>query len=163
MSVNPVIEKSGVHGVAVVSGGKAAGTADQQALLSVYLGNMRLRFKNEVNRLTSGGMQVMLSNQPDAAELTFPMSYLYAFHWLQHNVHANYREKLLEPFRGKKFGFLMDLLLLDSAAAFVQGYVMHWLNNSATGMKQEQECLQLLRSEERRVGKECRSRWSPYH
>ena len=23
--------------------------------------------------------------------------------------------------------------------------------------------LQLLRSEERRVGKECRSRWSPYH
>ena len=24
-------------------------------------------------------------------------------------------------------------------------------------------CLRLLRSEERRVGKECRSRWSPYH
>ena len=24
-------------------------------------------------------------------------------------------------------------------------------------------CEQLLRSEERRVGKECRSRWSPYH
>ena len=23
--------------------------------------------------------------------------------------------------------------------------------------------VQLLRSEERRVGKECRSRWSPYH
>ena len=25
------------------------------------------------------------------------------------------------------------------------------------------ECLKLTRSEERRVGKECRSRWSPYH
>ena len=25
------------------------------------------------------------------------------------------------------------------------------------------EMLELLRSEERRVGKECRSRWSPYH
>ena len=25
------------------------------------------------------------------------------------------------------------------------------------------ECVCLLRSEERRVGKECRSRWSPYH
>ena len=25
------------------------------------------------------------------------------------------------------------------------------------------QCLKLLRSEERRVGKECRSRWSPYH
>ena len=24
-------------------------------------------------------------------------------------------------------------------------------------------CLRPLRSEERRVGKECRSRWSPYH
>ena len=24
-------------------------------------------------------------------------------------------------------------------------------------------CIDLLRSEERRVGKECRSRWSPYH
>ena len=29
----------------------------------------------------------------------------------------------------------------------------------ASGMTQEQ----LARSEERRVGKECRSRWSPYH
>ena len=25
------------------------------------------------------------------------------------------------------------------------------------------ECLKKARSEERRVGKECRSRWSPYH
>ena len=24
-------------------------------------------------------------------------------------------------------------------------------------------CIELARSEERRVGKECRSRWSPYH
>ena len=24
-------------------------------------------------------------------------------------------------------------------------------------------CIKLMRSEERRVGKECRSRWSPYH
>ena len=24
-------------------------------------------------------------------------------------------------------------------------------------------CLKMIRSEERRVGKECRSRWSPYH
>ena len=25
------------------------------------------------------------------------------------------------------------------------------------------ECMDFFRSEERRVGKECRSRWSPYH
>ena len=27
----------------------------------------------------------------------------------------------------------------------------------------ERSCVNLTRSEERRVGKECRSRWSPYH
>src|SRR5258708_31742070 len=27
----------------------------------------------------------------------------------------------------------------------------------------DERCAELLRSEERRVGKECRSRWSPYH
>src|SRR3712207_9494694 len=26
-----------------------------------------------------------------------------------------------------------------------------------------EQCAQIIRSEERRVGKECRSRWSPYH
>src|SRR5258708_13087180 len=29
--------------------------------------------------------------------------------------------------------------------------------------KREDECDDEIRSEERRVGKECRSRWSPYH
>src|SRR5579859_2152234 len=29
--------------------------------------------------------------------------------------------------------------------------------------KASEEMIELLRSEERRVGKECRSRWSPYH
>ena len=29
--------------------------------------------------------------------------------------------------------------------------------------KKEQSGLRVFRSEERRVGKECRSRWSPYH
>ena len=27
----------------------------------------------------------------------------------------------------------------------------------------ESTCGEIIRSEERRVGKECRSRWSPYH
>ena len=37
--------------------------------------------------------------------------------------------------------------------------------NQAAMMKQAQKMQQemLRRSEERRVGKECRSRWSPYH
>ena len=29
--------------------------------------------------------------------------------------------------------------------------------------REEQEIIRTVRSEERRVGKECRSRWSPYH
>ena len=140
-----MIEKNGVHGIAVVSGGsRAAAQADQIALLDIYLANMRQRFKNEVNRLTSGDMQAMLHQHAAAAALAFPMSYLYAYHWLQHNVHVNYREKLLATFRGKKFGFLMDLLLLETAEQFVHGYVQHWLTHTATGMKQEQEFQQLL-------------------
>ena len=31
------------------------------------------------------------------------------------------------------------------------------------GVPTESPCEEQLRSEERRVGKECRSRWSPYH
>ena len=32
-----------------------------------------------------------------------------------------------------------------------------------TEKSEQQELVEDLRSEERRVGKECRSRWSPYH
>ncbi|MFO7602684.1 MAG: radical SAM protein [Gammaproteobacteria bacterium] len=137
--------KNGVHGVAVVSGGaRASQQADQQALLAVYLSTMRQRFKDEVNRLTGGAMYAMLKAQPDAAELAFPLTYVYAFHWLQHNVHSYYREKLLQPFRGRKFGFLMDLLLADSAEDFVRGYVTHWRTNPQPGMKQAEELQHLL-------------------
>ena len=36
-------------------------------------------------------------------------------------------------------------------------------NDAKAGNGWEQRCPVLTRSEERRVGKECRSRWSPYH
>ena len=35
--------------------------------------------------------------------------------------------------------------------------------NALMKAKRNAEYLAMLRSEERRVGKECRSRWSPYH
>ena len=45
-----------------------------------------------------------------------------------------------------------------------------WLNSYETGINAEIDITRyksitdvLTRSEERRVGKECRSRWSPYH
>ena len=37
------------------------------------------------------------------------------------------------------------------------------LLNSITHKNVDEEILSRIRSEERRVGKECRSRWSPYH
>ena len=44
-----------------------------------------------------------------------------------------------------------------------QRLVERW-NLAAERYKQiHEEISRLLRSEERRVGKECRSRWSPYH
>ena len=46
--------------------------------------------------------------------------------------------------------------LIAGAAFGVAGAipVLNWINCA---------CCALIRSEERRVGKECRSRWSPYH
>lgn len=141
---NKVMKASGIDGIAVVTGGGRPSTADQEALLAVYLPNMRQRFKDEINRLTGGAMLEMLVDQADAAELSFPLTYLYAFHWLQHNVHEHYRARVLETFRGPKFAFLMDLLLSDSADEFVLGYINHWHIKQTEALKQSQEYQSLL-------------------
>ena len=147
-----IIERNGEHGVAVVSGGgRLAPVADQDALLPVYLASMRQRFKNEINRLTSGrAMFEMLGNREDAIELSFPMSYLYAWFWLRHNVHANYMSQVLETFRGAKFGFLMDLLLCDKAEKFIEGYIQHW-QSSEDELKQRAELFSLLEMRDNNV------------
>ena len=145
LSNNQTIDRNGVHGVAVVSGGgKMAVAADQDALLPVYLASMRQRFKNEINRLTSGrAMFEMLGSHKDAIELSFPMSYLYAWFWLRHNVHINYMPQVLETFRGAKFGFLMDLLLCDTAEEFIDGYI-EYFKSSDDSLQQRVELLNLL-------------------
>ena len=52
------------------------------------------------------------------------------------------------------------------AISYSQGYSPHQLMSFASplgiGLSSDAEYLD-IRSEERRVGKECRSRWSPYH
>jgi len=140
-----VTQANGQHGVAVVSGGgKAASAADQAELLPIYLASMRQRFKNEINRLTTGkAMLTMLGEREHAAELSFPMSYVYAWFWLRHNVHPNYMAQVLESFRSAKFSFLMDLLLEESVEKFVEGYIQHWLS-SAEMLKQKVELQSLL-------------------
>src|SRR2546430_12153103 len=38
-----------------------------------------------------------------------------------------------------------------------------FIKRATTGYEEFARCVEAYRSEERRVGKECRSRWSPYH
>ena len=54
---------------------------------------------------------------------------------------------------------------LELVANYLQVSI-EWLitgKNPSNFTKEESELIQAYRSEERRVGKECRSRWSPYH
>ena len=44
---------------------------------------------------------------------------------------------------------------------YCDGQAVGWIHNSVMSLREVG--LDYLRSEERRVGKECRSRWSPYH
>jgi ABC-type multidrug transport system ATPase subunit len=50
--------------------------------------------------------------------------------------------------------------LEDVSFALAPGVVYGLLGANGSG---KSSLLRVLRSEERRVGKECRSRWSPYH
>ena len=120
----------------------------QSALLSVYLTSLRQRFKNEVNRLTAGGgMRQLLDGRDDAADLSFLLSYVYLFHWLQHNVDAAYRVAVLDGFKDPRRRFLMDLLLLDSPEDFILGYIAHWQQAGGNAAPaQQQELLRLLAS-----------------
>ena len=53
------------------------------------------------------------------------------------------------------------LLLLDHEAAVLLNSLL--LDQPITDDRLDSDGREAIRSEERRVGKECRSRWSPYH
>ena len=54
-------------------------------------------------------------------------------------------------------------ILSDSSQKYDLGFA-RWVYNNVKGGDKLSMCMQCgARSEERRVGKECRSRWSPYH
>ena|SRR5256885_4443204 len=67
---------------------------------------------------------------------------------------------------GQIAAIYVTALLLSFAFEFIQTYFMQWTGQKAMfDLRSEifRHLQQLHRSEERRVGKECRSRWSPYH
>jgi hypothetical protein len=93
-------------------------------LAEIFVTGLRQRFKAEVNRLTGGAMRQLLGEHPNGDALNFPLSYVYAYHWLRRNVPAAYRPAVLSAFRGGSRGFLMDLLETSpDTAAFLRGYI----------------------------------------
>ena len=67
----------------------------------------------------------------------------------------------------KSFLFgLTFIFVLSSSAVYAVTELTENTNLSTLDIYQftlTQDNMEVLRSEERRVGKECRSRWSPYH
>ncbi len=121
----------------------------QQDVRQAYLSSQRQRFKVEINRLTRGDMQRMLQDKSvaseEAAQLSFLMSYLYAWYWLQQNVNMIYQSEVLASFAKGSQAFLIDMLLdSHSATDFIQAYIKYWGNYQGPSQLQQQHCLQLL-------------------
>ena len=53
--------------------------------------------------------------------------------------------------------------LRERGLGYSEDVAWEWPEGIAGGLGKTKRSSYLLRSEERRVGKECRSRWSPYH
>src|SRR2546430_17627951 len=70
---------------------------------------------------------------------------------------ANVLVYIKSGLEGKKFPTPAEGPVLDQIGCLYEPYVMGGMVNQKFKIKNSD------RSEERRVGKECRSRWSPYH
>src|ERR1035441_4668776 len=70
------------------------------------------------------------------------------------------------PFSDKHISYEGRIPFANDAAALYWPGVSVKINFKGTGISgtfKDQDTAKIGRSEERRVGKECRSRWSPYH
>ena len=76
------------------------------------------------------------------------------------------------PMNGLSYRMLYDLLLAQNERPELRESLLNLLQAKAgkdnwrakaQNLPAEELDADVLRSEERRVGKECRSRWSPYH
>ena len=124
-------------------------TEAQQDVRQAFLSTMRQRFKTEINRLTREDMRVMLKkktvSEREAENLSFLMSYVYAWHWLQQNVHVDYQSEVLTGFRNGPQAFLMTMLQQSkSTGEFIQSYLKHWQNYQGQPQLQQHQVQQLL-------------------
>ena len=84
--------------------------------------------------------------------------------WRQHL--ADYSQRLDLPLILKEVGFGMDRSTVEEAHSLgIQTFDLSGRGGTSFAYIENQRGgnRNLCRSEERRVGKECRSRWSPYH
>jgi len=114
-----------------------------------YLESQRQRFKAEIVRLTKGEMLELLRSKSKAGDtaqaLAFLMSYVYAWHWLQINIHDDYRTEVLKAFTKGAQAFLINMLLESSSAKqFIARYIEFWQQYQGSPQRQQQHCLQLL-------------------
>ncbi|HFD81256.1 MAG TPA: radical SAM protein [Gammaproteobacteria bacterium] len=121
----------------------------EQDVRQAFLATMRQRFKSEINRLTRGDMRAMLeaagSPSPEAEALAFLLSYVYAWHWLQDNLHPAYRAEVLAAFSRGPQAFLMDLLLNSTGSReFIRSYIDHWQGHAGEAPLQGRQLLALL-------------------
>lgn len=124
-------------------------TEAQQDVHIAYLVSMRQRFKTEINRLSQGDMRNMLNkqlkNKDDAEKLSFLMTYVYAFNWLQQNLHADFREEVLNAFSRGPQAFLMQMLLKSrNTVEFIQAYIDYWLHYQGDIQLQQQQIFELF-------------------
>ncbi len=118
----------------------------QQDVHQAYLVSLRQRFKTEINRLTRGDMLNLLAAQTsDAENLSFIMTYVYAWHWLQLNIHKQYQQEVLAAFENGPQAFLMRFILNShNSAEFIESYIDYWQNYVGEPQLQQQQILQLL-------------------
>ncbi len=117
----------------------------EDELRDIYLASLRQRFKSEINRLTRGDMAKLLGDRDDVSLLSFLMTYVYIWHWLQHNVDKRFQQGVLAAFSKGPQAFLMELLLNSSTATdFILGYITYWKNYSADAQLQQHNLYQLL-------------------
>ncbi len=99
--------------------------------------------------MTGGAMRRLLADHPDADALSFPLSYLYAYHWLRANVPSAHRAGLLAAFRNPARRFLMDLLAASANAdAFIRGYVDQLRSATSSSLIQKRQLTALLAKHE---------------